>query len=453
VKMNIKAFLVFCCFALANLAQAQQASALQLYAQAATFLRQQYFGPSTINLETQITLGEIALRYECSKRTTSDCPFEVAESHLRRLFAALEDGHTYYLTAEQVKTEQANRSGQAQTPRPALGLRFAIFCQTPTGECATDENDQRTSSLERDQLIRVVVQNSPAEAAGVLAGDRLIGFNNTLFSSLPTEAAYLEFRATLTPKVQAGERIPLNLLRGVDRTRVDISLTGAIYNASERPRLELRSDGIAIITMRDYQVSGVGQEVHNLLRQAEQRGARAVVFDQRGNGGGSVYEMLLTVGAFLPNLHVFQFVPRYNATTNTLSFGYNQSGAFVRQGVGEWQLQLRVTNPISSRLPLVVLVDEDCASGCEYLSTYMQRQKRGTGIGTRTAGVGNSNTARFALVNGGAAGIPTLRAFWLDGTSLPATVQPDVLLDNNRYGWFQTGRDVVLERALATLGS
>jgi hypothetical protein len=65
--------------------------------------------------------------------------------------------------------------------------------------------------------------------------------------------------------------------------------------------------------------------------------------------------------------------------------------------------------------------------------------------------IAGSNTARFALVNGGAAGIPTYRAYWLDGASLPATVEPDVLFERARLTWFTTGRDVVLEKAIESL--
>jgi carboxyl-terminal processing protease len=426
--------------------------AVELFNQAANFIETQYFGPTTVVIPDVLAQYRTELALTCLRTAQPrDCSFERAEPVIARLFAAIQDGHAYYLSAEAVRQENANRSGQAITPRPAVGLRFSVFCDTPNGTCAYNDQGELQSAVLRDQLVARVSFGSPAESAGVRYGDRLIGYNNTLFSSFETFADYQKFRADLTPKIQASESVTLNLLRGENRERIDIALTGAIFNTSQMPKLELRPDGIAVLTVRDYQIRGVGQRIHELVRQAEQSGAKGIIFEERQNGGGSVYEMMLAVGAFVPQPDSFRFVPRYNPESGTIEFGYTTGVATIKIGAGAILPGSSISNPIASRLPIAVLVDGNCASGCEYFATYIQRHKRGVVIGSKTAGVGNSNTARFPLANGGSAGIPTLRAFWLDGTGLPAFVEADLKLPTLEWDLFSTGRDQAVLLALNAL--
>ncbi len=445
-----KAITVLTALLIGNLGFASPA--VELFNQAATYIETQYFGPSQVAISPLLEKYRTEVALVCLRQENPQtCAYEKIEPVLVRLFNDLQDGHAYYLSAEAVRLENANRQGQALTPRPALGLRFANFCDTPTGICEFDQDSTLKSTPMRDQLIIRVTIGSPAEAAGIRYGDRFIGYNNTLFSSFATFEEFQKFRADLTPKVQSGEDVTINLLRGEARERVNITLKGAIFNTSQNPTLELRPDGIAVLTVRDYQIRGIGQQIHNLLRQAEARGAKAVLFEQRQNGGGSVYEMMLAVGAFIPNPDSFRFLPRYNAERDSLEYGYNAGRATVRVGNGALQIGSSVSNFISSRLPIAVLVDGNCASGCEYFANFIVRHKRGIVIGSKTAGVGNSNTARFALPNGGAAGIPTLRAFWLDGTGLPAFAVADKPVPDLEWALFQTGRDQAFSLALEAL--
>lgn len=425
---------------------------VELFNQAANYISTQYFGSSPVILATLLEKYRSEIGLVCLRQAKPrECSFERVEPVLVRLFADLQDGHAYYLNPEAVRQENANRAGQNITPRPVLGLRFASFCDTPNGTCQLDETGTLKSVALRDQLVTRVTIGSPAESAGIKYGDRLIGYNNTLFSSFGTLEEFQKFRADLTPKVQAGETIVLNVLRGEKRERLNISLVGAIFNASQMPQLELRPDGVAVLTVRDYQIRGVGQAIHTLLRQAEQRGAKSILFEERQNGGGSVYELMLAVGAFIANPEPFKFIPRYNPESDSTEFGYANGNATIRNGNSRVQIGSSVQNPVLTKLPLAVLVDGNCASGCEYFASYIQRYKRGIVIGAKTAGVGNSNTARFPLANGGSAGIPTLRAFWQDGTGLPAFVEADLKTPNLEWDLYNTGRDQAMLLALNAL--
>jgi carboxyl-terminal processing protease len=413
--------------------------ATDLFAQARQYLETQYFGPSTTDLKALGDSYAAKLATACAP-TVDACGFDKAEPVIAEMLASLQDPHSYYLSAQDVRAEQANRQGANTSPSPRIGLQHRGF------------SDRDGKLITQDRLITNVIPGSPAEKAGIRYGDRWIGVNGTLFSSYTTPETYQAAIGDFSARIRGGETVTMMLVRGTDRQRLDINLKGEIINLSQFPTLELRPDGIAVITLRDYLIQGVGQRLHDLLRDATTRGAKGVVFNMRGNGGGSAYEMLIAVGAFLENVESFRFTPRYNADRDTLEFGYSLNKAFTRSG-GSSQTGASVTNPVLYRGPLVTLVDGGCASGCEYFAAYMQRNKRGPVIGEPTVGVGNTNTARFALANGGALGIPTLRALWPDGSSLPARITPDILTPDYELELLNTGRDALLEKAVMTLNA
>jgi carboxyl-terminal processing protease len=330
------------------------------------------------------------------------------------------------------------------------GKRQGLGGITPEAVQAIQEG--KAKLLSNDRLITSVLPNSPAEKAGLKVGDRWIGYNGTLFSSLTDVSAYAKFFAGFGEKIRASETVTLMLLRGVDRKPLEISLKGEIVNLVVFPSLDVQANGIAILKLPDFFIQGVGQRVHDLVREAQSKNVKAIILDMRGNGGGLGNERAIAGGAFFENPENMRRVPRYNATTQTVEETY-KNGAFVQRLLNGPELGKQpVNNPVLWKGPMVVLIDEGCASACEYMAAYFQRLKRGPVIGSPSLGIGNTNTQRFGLINGAAAAFPTLRATWSDGVPLPEQITPDVASTSDLYTIFETGRDSNLEKAFEVLG-
>ncbi len=426
--------------------------AQDLFDQASFFFETQYFGPSTINIQALILKYQTKVDEVCAE-LKEKCGYEKIEPLLEQMFADFEDFHTYYLSAANVAAENANRSGTQTSPTPRVGITLQNFCETPTGRCTTDEKGTLTSKLIGDRFIANVVKDAPADKAGIKYGDRWIGYNDILFSSFDGNVenlnkAYNDF----TTKVRAGETIKMVLMRGINRQKLELPLKGELINTSEQPGLELRPDGIAVITMKDYQINGVAQKLHELVKEAVAKNAKGIIFNERSNGGGSVLETIASVGAFVETPDLMRWITRYNPDRNTIEWGYNAGKVFARNLKEVEITSLQINNPVVYKGPLAVLVDGGCASGCEYFASYIQKAKRAQVFGSPTVGIGNTNTARFGLANGGAAGMPTIQAVWKDGIPLPAQVKPDILTENFEFKLFNTGRDEPLEKALESLG-
>ncbi len=441
--------------ALGSVASAQKyigSPAQDLFDQAAFFLETQYFGPSTINVQEIIAKYQAKVDEACSE-LKEKCGYDKVEPLLVQLFDDFKDDHTYYLTAANVAQENANRGGAATSPTPRIGIGLRNFCETPTGECSTDDKGNLTSKFIGDRFVSSVVKDAPADKAGIKYGDRWIGYNDVVFASFDGNLENInKSYADFTTKVRAGETIKMILLRGLNRTRIELPIKGELINTSEQPGLEIRPDGIAMITMKDFQINGVAQKLHELVREAVARGAKGIIYNERSNGGGSVLETIASVGAFIETPDLMQWTPRYNPARNTIEWGYNAGRVFARNLQKVELISLSIINPVVYKGPLAVLVDGGCASGCEYFASYIQKAKRAQVFGSPTVGIGNTNTARFGLANGGAAGMPTIQAVWSTGGNLPAQVKPDVLTENFEYKFFNTGRDEPLEKALESLG-
>jgi carboxyl-terminal processing protease len=162
-------------------------------------------------------------------------------------------------------------------------------------------------------------------------------------------------------------------------------------------------------------------EVREAVEHELHAGARGLVFDLRGNGGGLVAEAQLIASIFIPKGVIVTTRGR-NVPTQVLDA---TGGA------------------ISSSIPMVVLVDSNTASSSEIVTAALQDHHRATVVGTHTFGKGVFQEEQ-GLANGGALDITVGEFFTPDGRNLGgggvkqgAGVIPEVLVpsddvDSNR---------------------
>jgi carboxyl-terminal processing protease len=137
------------------------------------------------------------------------------------------------------------------------------------------------------------------------------------------------------------------------------------------------------------------------VRKLRKEGAKALVFDLRGNPGGLVREAQLVASGFIPEGTVVSTRGRAVSPQTLKATG----------------------DPVAGRLPMVVLVDRGTASSAEIVTGALKDTDRAEVVGTRTFGKGVFQEV-VPLENGGALDITVGQYFTPNGTNLGKGLKP-----------------------------
>lgn len=257
----------------------------------------------------------------------------------------------------------------------------------------------------------------PAAAAGIRTGDRLMAIDGARLNgdiSLEAVAAQLDG--------DIGSAVTLTLLRESESAEFTLTLSRAeVLQPSVEWRMLEDTNAIGYLQIRMFTVQTpveVPQAVDGLLQQ----GARAMVLDLRGNGGGMLADLDAIAGVFLPS---------------GLTLYYDVSESEERE--------IQVSGVQRFTGPLVVLVDHATASTAEVLAAAFRDHNRALLIGTQTYGK-SSIQALYPLKDGSL--LHVTHAVWLtparnrlDGVG----VSPDTVVEPNH------GVDQALKTAIEHL--
>ena len=245
----------------------------------------------------------------------------------------------------------------------------SVYITAREGEIANDDLRGSFSGIGieftiRQDTIRVqnVIGNGPAERAGVLAGDKIVEVDDSVFvGKICTNAeAMHRLKGPKDTKVKLGIlRYGENKLRHITITRGEIP-TKSITSSY------MLDDESGYIRIKNFGENTYPELLIALAKLAQQQFSNLVI-DLRGNTGGYLESAVQIANEFLSRGQLIV---------------YTQGRAFPRQdyradGRGSYQ-----------NLPLVVLVDEASASASEILAGAIQDNDRGTIIGRRSFGKG-----------------------------------------------------------------
>jgi carboxyl-terminal processing protease len=247
-----------------------------------------------------------------------------------------DDGHTQYLTEEEFKVEQEILEGHI------AGIGVVL--------------DQRSSA----PLIISVVDGSPAERAGLRAGDIIATVNGVETARLPLDKLAELVRGGRGTLVRLGiERPGTTDLERVDILRDDVEIDPVTWAMAP-------GSDVAVVRIVQFSV-GSGHQVRDAAEDALDLGATGFVLDVRGNPGGLVNETINAAGAFLDQGVVYQERARDGETM------------LIRVDPGR---------AVDVELPVAVLVDYGTASSGEILAAALRDNGRATIVGEQTFGTG-----------------------------------------------------------------
>jgi carboxyl-terminal processing protease len=277
------------------------------------------------------------------------------------------------------------------------------------------------------QIVEVSV-GSPAARAPLARGDVItrVGATSLAGRSSAASAALIQGRV--------GTDVTLTLLTGKHRRTV--TMRRAVINEPVASGRVVTFHGVrvGIVGLSSFS-DGSGAKVRGEVEQVLHAGARALVLDLRDNGGGLLEEAVRVASVFIPD-----------GTIVSTSGRSQPRQVFLAKG-----------GAISTRIPLVVLVDHGTASSSEIVTGALQDRHRAKVVGTHTYGKGVFQEIQ-PLPNGGALDMTVGEYFTPSGRNLGgggvrrgAGITPDVFAATSPRSHVDTALRTAEQTVLAEL--
>jgi carboxyl-terminal processing protease len=216
----------------------------------------------------------------------------------------------------------------------------------------------------QDDVLTVVapLKDSPAEKAGLFAGDKIIRIDGESTEGKTVEEGVRNIRGEI------GTKVVLTIARkGVEKF-FDVEI---VRNTIRIPTLEseIRADGIFVIELYNFGATSPN-EFRNALRGFLLSESNKLLLDLRGNPGGYLEASVDIASWFLPT----------GKLVVQEHFGEGKSPRFYRS---------KGYNVFDPHAKMAILVNQGSASASEILAGALQDHKVGTLIGEKTFGKGS----------------------------------------------------------------
>lgn len=302
-------------------------------------------------------------------------PQRMTEGAISGMLDTLGDqGHTRFLSAEAARRWQESLSGEFEGIGAFLNVR----------------EDGRA-------VVVRPIEGSPAEQAGILAGDIILEVDGESTEGMTVEEVAARVRGprgtTVTLTVlHPGESVPVEI--PIERNRIEIpSVTWRMLPGD-----------VAFIQLNRF-AQRSADEMERALVEAQEQGARTLVLDLRNNPGGLLNEAIGIASLFLPE-----------GTPVLIEEDRSDNRKISRTRGGGVALDL----------PMVVLINDNSASSAEILSGALQDAGRATVLGVPTTGTGTVLTT-YNLEDGARLLLGTSQWLTPDGRLIRETgIVPDI---------------------------
>ena len=215
-------------------------------------------------------------------------------------------------------------------------------------------------------------EGMPAALCGLKGGDEILRIDGESMKGKPSSYVSDHLRGEADTKLTVTVRragVPDSI--NVDVVRSVIALPSVPYYGMWQ--------GYGYILLEQF-TENCAKDVRLALLELKEKGAKGIILDLRGNGGGLLQEAVDVVNLF---------VPKDTKLVETRGKIPQSGSTYVTK-----------RNPIDETIPLVVLTDEQSASASEIVAGSLQDLDRAVIVGTRTFGKGLVQTTRMLPFNG-----------------------------------------------------
>jgi carboxyl-terminal processing protease len=337
----------------------------------------------------------------------------LVQGAIKGMVGAIGDPYSTYLTPEDYAASLQDISGQFEGIGTEIGT---VDSKGATVDCSTFGPECRLQ-------ITGTIAGSPAEAAGVKAGDVITAVDGASINGLSPDQARDKIRG------KAGTTVTITIARA-GQAPFDLTITRAKIQRQEVVAKDLAGGSVGYVQLAGFSDAGADAFVAAVKADVD-KGEKKLIIDLRGDPGGFITDAQKVASTFIASGPVFweQFAD-----------GHLQEWDADGKGVA--------TDP---SIKVVVLIDHGSASASEIVTGALRDTKRATIVGETSFGKGTVQEW-ITLEEQGA--VKLTIAKWLTPNKdwiHHIGIVPDiaVTIPTNT----PAGSDPVLDRALTVLGT
>lgn len=322
---------------------------------------------------------------------------KLRDSSIRGMVRSLDDRFSHYFDPKQNQIFMQSTAGQYS------GVGMAV------------------QEHKRGLRVTETFDDSPAKAARIKPGDLIIAVDGKSIAGEPSDVSVARIKG------KEGTKVKLTVIKkseGDKREVLALERKSIAVPVAAGKNFKRSGTTLGAVQLTGF-VEGAHGQVRAHIDRLVKRGAKGIVFDLRGNGGGRLDEAVRVGSIFIEDGIVVSTDGRSRARVEYKAVG----------------------KALDKSLPVVVLVDRGSASASEIVAGALQDSKRAQVVGTRTFGKGVFQEVT-ELNSGGAISLTVGEYFLPSGRSINKKgVQPDVKASDN----VKTDRDEGLEAAFRVL--
>ena len=308
----------------------------------------------------------------------SETPLEgraLMEEAIRGVLRATGDPYARYLNEEDYKVETSDR---VEGEFSGLGIVIAI----------------------KDDKLTVIspFQGSPAEKAGIKAGDVIVEIDGVPALGMSSDEAVRRMRG------ERGTSVTLTIQREGEEENIVVEVVRDIIKI-QSVEYEMLSGSIGLIRISEFH-GRTQEELKKALSSLQVAGVEGLILDLRNNPGGLLQSAVLASG---------MFVPRGNPLL------------IVEDREGKRESITNFVDPVWKG-PIVLVINKGTASGAEILAGVLRVHLGAELVGETTFGKGVVQEI-FPLSHGGGVIFTVSKCLLPDGTDLNGKgLEPDILV-------------------------
>lgn len=316
---------------------------------------------------------------------------------IRGMLDSLGDQHTSYMDPEQFR--------QANIPLRGEYEGIGAWVDTTT------------------EYLTIVspMPDSPAEKAGLKAGDQIIAIDGDDMTGIDGNVA---LQRVIGP---AGTEVTLTILREGEPEPFDVTLNRAhiVVPSVQSEMLEDRIGYIQLSTFGDTTTEDLRRALENLRSE----NPTGLILDLRNNGGGGLQTAIEVASEFVGDGAIM----------------------YEEYGDGSRDTYNAIKGGLATEIPLVVLINEGSASASEIVAGAVQDTGRGKLVGVTSFGKGSVQTWVPLKDNQGAVRVTIARWLTPNGRTIHEVgLDPDLVVELTEED-IEAERDPQLDKAIELL--